>query len=142
MINYRNNESGWSSPPRTVITQSLSIDSPASRSSSKPTSTTNSISTDSETRLTTTDVDIKPIPNHIFRFVEQIQTELDQIKDEYRLKFEKDRQYIDQEMNLLIKEEHQTFEKLNRYLSDHRKRMEKRNSSNNKRKSSPSSSHE
>ena len=54
------------------------------------------------------------------------------------LKFAKDRSYIEQEINLLVNEERQTFNKLNGYLSDNRQRIEKRNS--NKRKYSPSSS--
>jgi hypothetical protein len=77
----------------------------------------------------------------MLHFVEQFQTELDQIKDEYKLKFVNDRTYIEQEINLLIKEERQTFDKLNRYLSDHRRRVEKHNN-NNKRKYSPSPSAE
>ncbi len=76
--------------------------------------------------------------NNILRFVEQFQNDLDQIKDEYRLKFAKDQKYIEQEINLLINEERETFDKLNRYVIDHRKRVEKHN--NNKRKYSPSSS--
>ncbi len=87
-------------------------------------------------------MDIKPIrqppSNNILHFVEQFQNELDQIKDEYMLKFAKDRTYIEQEINLLVNEERQTFDKLKRYLSDHRNRIEKRNS--NKRKYSASSS--
>jgi hypothetical protein len=127
-----------------VVTQSLSIDQPSVRSSSNPGATINSINTDPTYRLTTMDTDIKPIrkipSNNILRFVEQFENDLDQIKDEYRLKFEKDQAYIEQEINLLINEERQTFDKLNHYLIDHRKRVEKRNNNNNKRQHSPSSS--
>jgi len=146
LLYYENstNESGWSSPPRTVITHSPSIDQPSIRLSSKPCATTNSINTDLTNRLTTIDADIKPIrnssSNNILRFVEQFQNDLDQIKDEYRLKFDKDQKYIEQEINLLINEERNTFDKLNRYLTDHRRRVEKHNHNNNKRKYSPSSS--
>ncbi len=144
MFYYENstNESGWSSPPRTVVTHNPSIDQPSMRLSPKPCATTNSINTDLTNRLTTIDADIKPIrsisSNNILRFVEQFQNDLDQIKDEYRLKFDKDQKYIEQEINLLINEERDTFDKLDRYLTDHRRRVEKRN--NNKRKHSPSSS--
>jgi hypothetical protein len=147
LLYYENstNESGWSSPPRTVVTHSPSIDQPSIRLSSKPCSTTNSINTDLTNRLTTIEADIKPIrsssSNNILRFVEQFQNDLDQIKDEYRLKFDKDQKYIEQEINLLINEERDTFDKLNRYLTDHRRRVEKHNhNNNNKRKCSPSSS--
>jgi hypothetical protein len=118
------------------------MDQPSVPLSSNPCDATTSINTDFACRLTTTDMDTKPIKqppsNNISRFVEQFQNELDQIKDAYLLKFAKDRTSIEQEINLLINEERQTFDKLNRYLSDHRRRIEKRNS--NKRKYSPPSS--
>lgn len=105
----------------------------------------NSIPTDPTHRLTTIDPDVKPIPksppNSIFRFIEQVQTELDQIRDEYKHKFDQDQAYIEREINLLINEERQTFDKLDRYLIDHRRQAEKRNNNHtNKRKYSPSSS--
>jgi len=118
------------------------MDQPSVRSSPNPCAPMTSTNTDLACRLTTTDMDIKPIrqppSNNILHFVEQFQNELDQIKDEYMLKFAKDRTYIEQEINLLVNEERQTFDKLKRYLSDHRNRIEKRNS--NKRKYSASSS--
>ncbi len=133
-----NNESGWTSPPRTVFTHSPSIDQPSIRLSSNPNITPTSINTD----LTTMDTDIKPIQKppstNLLRFVEQFENEIEQIRDEYKSKFDKDQAYIQQEINLLINEERQTFDKLNRYLIDHRRRIERR--SNHKRKYSPSSS--
>lgn len=90
----------------------------------------------------TTDTDIKPNrimkSNNMLHFVEQYQNELDQIKNEYMSKFAKDRTYIEQEINLLIDEERQTLDKINRYLNDQRRRVEKRKDF--KRKHSPASS--
>jgi hypothetical protein len=138
----RNNESGWSSPPRT-ISDCSPIDQLPMRSPSKPCATTASINNDPAYRVVTQDADIKPFNKislgNTSRFLEQVQIELDQIKDEYTVKFEKDRKYIEQEVNLLINEERQTLDKLNGYLNDHRRRVDKRNN-NNKRKHSPSSS--
>jgi hypothetical protein len=117
-----------------VITSSLSTDicTPLLDSNS----TTNSTSTDLMSRSTTIDLDVKPIPkarsNNILKFFEQLQTELDDVKAEYKSKFDQDQVHIEREINLLINEERQTFEKLNRYLTDHRRRAEQRQNSNNK----------
>lgn len=90
------------------------------------------------------DVDIKPIQtipsNNFSRFVEQFETDLDQLTEEYRLKYENDQKFIQQEMNSLINEERDAFDKLNRYLIDHRKSLEKCN--NSKRKHSSTSTQE
>ncbi|CAF0815671.1 unnamed protein product [Rotaria sordida] len=135
-------ESGWTSPPRTIISHCPVTDQLSIPSSSIPSATTISNYTDLLHQLTTVDTDIKPIrpiaSNNILKFFEQCQNELDQIRDEYRSKFDENRRYIEQEINLLIDEERQALDKLNRYLNDHRRRVEKRN--NNKRKHSPSSS--
>ncbi|CAF4507303.1 unnamed protein product [Rotaria magnacalcarata] len=74
----------------------------------------------------------------MLQFAEQFQDELDQLRNTYKLKFAKDRTYIEQEINLLIDEERKTLDTLNRYLSDHRRNIEKRN--HNKRKYNTSSS--
>lgn len=63
------------------------------------------------------------------QFYEGIQIELKQISHEYRSKFDTDQRHIDQEIRLLIKEERNTFDKLQRYLSDQNKQTKKRKSS-------------
>ncbi|CAF0779298.1 unnamed protein product [Rotaria sp. Silwood1] len=130
-------EAGWASPPRTIIDHAPSIDQLSVPSSSLPSATTTSNHTDLLYQFTSVDTDTKPIrpipSNNLLNFVEQCQNELDQIRDEYRSKFAENRTYIEQEINLLIDEERQTLNKLDRYLSDHRRRVEKRNN-NNKRK--------
>ena len=126
-----------------MITDSPPLDRSVLLMSSNSGATTDSTYLDPSSRLTTIDVDIKPIQksssNNNLRFLEQVQIELDQIKDEYRYKFEQDRAYIEKEIDLLINEERQTFDRLSRRLIDHRRRVEKRDV-NNKRKFSPTSS--
>lgn len=94
-------------------------------------------------QLNIIDIDTKPVRQissiNTSRFAEFFQSELDQIRSEYGLKFEEDRISIDREINQLIREERQTFEKFKRYLIDHRRNIENRNNST-KRKHSPSSS--
>ncbi|CAF2468184.1 unnamed protein product [Rotaria sp. Silwood2] len=135
-------ESGWGSPPRTIISHSPSIDQLPIPSSSIPSATAANNHTDLLYPSVNEDTDTKPIrpvpSNNILNFFDQCQNELDQIRDEYKSKFAENRTYIEQEINLLIDEERQTLDKLDRYLNDHRRRVEKRN--NNKRKHSPSSS--
>ena len=63
------------------------------------------------------------------QFYEGIQIELEQISCEYRSKFDNDQRHIDKEIRLLIKEERNTFDKLQRYLSDQNKQSKKRKSS-------------
>lgn len=123
-----------------MITHSPSIDQTSIRLSSKPSATTTTTTTNSiNPESTTIDVDIKPISkiqlNPILRFAEQFRSDLDQIRNEYRLKFNKDQKFIEQEINTLIHEESETFNKLNRYLFDNQKR------NTNKRKYSPSTTH-
>ncbi len=94
------------------------VDHPPERSSSKPTIT------DSINELT----DRKPIKNltnNILKFVEQYQNEIDQIKDEYMMKFTKDRTSIEHEINRLMNDERITFDKLERYLYKQRRRSTK-----------------
>jgi len=82
---------------------------------------------------TTIDIDVKPNincpPSSSMQFYEGIQIELEQISCEYRSKFDNDQRHIDQEIRLLIKEERNTFDKLQRYLSDQNKQSKKRKSS-------------
>ncbi|CAF3933479.1 unnamed protein product [Adineta steineri] len=137
------NESGWMSPPRTIVSDYPTIEPVPVRLPSHPRATTMSISMDPEYRPETSDVDIKPfnkVPsNNILQFVEQFDNELDQIKNEYLSKFSKDRTTIEREINQLINEERQTLNRLDRYLNDRRKRVEKRHNKK-RRHSSPSSS--
>ncbi|CAF1094765.1 unnamed protein product [Rotaria magnacalcarata] len=135
-------ESGWSSPPRTIITDYPSADQLSLRSSSPPLATTTTNYNGLINQNTTIEADTKPIrslaTNNMLQFAEQFQDELDQLRNTYKLKFAKDRTYIEQEINLLIDEERKTLDTLNRYLSDHRRNIEKRN--HNKRKYNTSSS--
>lgn len=75
-------------------------------------------------------VDVKPVEklpaNSLSRFVEQFQTEIEQIQQDYKSKFDKDKASIEREVNLLVDEERRTFEHLKQYLNDHRRRAEKR----------------
>jgi Mg2+ and Co2+ transporter CorA len=78
---------------------------------------------------------IKNVTNNLSKFIEQFQNEIDQIKDEYIMKFTKDRASIEHEINRLMNDERVTLDKLQRYLSQHRKRSSIK-SSDNKRKHS------
>jgi len=77
---------------------------------------------------------VKPDKKKSNNFGEQIEYELNQLKDEYILKFTNNRTYIEQEINRLIDDERETFDKLNRYLNE-QKRHSKKN--DHKRKYSP-----
>lgn len=131
-------ESGWSSPPRRVVMESPTIDRPASRVE------TNGYHSESNNRLTTMDVDVKPVQNNsssndLLQFFEQMKQEIEQTRNEYRSKFEQDRIHIQQEIDLLITEEQHTLERLNRYLNDRRGRADNRHHNTYyKRKYSPS----
>ncbi len=95
------------------------VDHPPERSSSKPSITTTTTITDSinELRVIQTDrKSIKNLTNNILKFVEQYQNEIDQIKDEYMMKFTKDQTSIEHEINRLMNDERITFDKLERYL--------------------------
>ncbi|CAF1078726.1 unnamed protein product [Adineta ricciae] len=114
-------ESGWASPPRGVINHCLPVVSPPVRS---PTPST-TMKTDKHSP-----VDVKPVEklptNSLSQFIEQFQTELEQIQHDYKSKFDKDQAHIEREFNLLVDEERRTFENLRQYLKDHRRRAEKR----------------
>ena len=114
-------ESGWSSPPRGVINHCLPVISSPVQS---PTPST-TMKTDKHSP-----VDVKPVEksptNSVSRFIEQFQTELEQIQHDYKSKFDKDQAHIEREFNLLVDEERRTFENLKQYLHDHRRRAEKR----------------
>jgi hypothetical protein len=99
------------------------VDHPPERSSSKPSITTTTI-TDSINELRVIQTDRKPIKN-LIKFVEQYQNEIDQIKDEYMMKFTKDRTSIEHEINRLMNDERITFDKLERYLYKQRRRSTK-----------------
>ena len=76
--------------------------------------------------------DIKPAKNiktDILKFVEQFQNELDRLKDEYMIKFTKDRTTIEHAINRLINDEQIA---LDRFIYEHRRHSTK--SSDNKRK--------
>jgi len=75
---------------------------------------------------------IKNVKNNILQFVEQFQNEIDQIKDEYMMKFTKDRISIEHEINRLMNDERITFDKIEQYLYEHQQRSTK--SYDNKRK--------
>ncbi|CAF1192050.1 unnamed protein product [Adineta steineri] len=118
-------ECGWASPPRTVINHCLPVDQPAQRLSSQPCITTMDINTDAIYQTIVIDTDIKPIHNsinNILHFVEEFQKQLEQIKDEYMMKFSKDRVSIERELNQLINEEQIAFEKIHQQLCDFRRR--------------------
>lgn len=130
-------ESGWSSPPRSVVLESLANDRSISQVETKERPS------ESNNRLTTIDVDVKPVrndspPNDLLLFVEQMKQDIEQTKNEYRLKFEQDQMDIQREFDLLISEERQTLEKLNRYVNDRRSRPDQRHPHTSyKRKYSP-----
>jgi len=100
------------------------VDHPPERSSSKPSiTTTMNIDSINELRVIETDrKSIKNLTNNIFKFIEQYQNEIDQIKDEYMMKFTKDRTLIEHEINRLMNDERITFDKLERYLYKYRHR--------------------
>ncbi len=56
---------------------------------------------------------------NILQFVEQFQNEIGQAKDEYQTKFQRDRTFIQYEINGLINDERVKFDKLGRYLREH-----------------------
>ncbi len=77
----------------------------------------------SQSRIIETDTKpIKNTTNNILKFVEQFHNEIDQIKDEYMIKFTKDRTLIEHEINRLMNDERITFDKLQRYLHKNRRR--------------------
>lgn len=127
--------SGWSSPPRSVVIEnSPVVDRPASRSSS-----TNGVTTNSNP-IESTDLDVKPLretspKNDLLNFAEQMEIELEKLRNEYQSKFEQDRVKIDEGIDCLIEEERRTLTSLNRYLIDRRHRP---HSTHYKRKYSPS----
>ncbi|CAF5167736.1 unnamed protein product, partial [Rotaria magnacalcarata] len=90
-------ESGWSSPPRTIITDYPSADQLSLRSSSPPLATTTTNYNGLINQNTTIETDTKPIrslaTNNMLQFAEQFQDELDQLRNTYKLKFAKDRTY-------------------------------------------------
>lgn len=74
-----------------------------------------------EPRIIETDTKpMKNLTNNILKFVEQFQNDIDQIKDEYMIKFTKDRTSIEHEINRLINDERTTFDKIDKYLYEHR----------------------
>ena len=109
---FRNDESGWSSPPRTVTVAPLPIDPPSIQSSSSHLN--GKADPDTKPKSTTR-------PKNILQFVEQFQHDLDQIKEDYRLQFAGDRAHIEREMRILVEEERLTLRKLSDYLKDQRK---------------------
>jgi hypothetical protein len=116
-------ECGWTSPPRAIIiNHCLSV--PPERLSSKPCTTMDiNIEPISQSRIIETDTKpIKNTTNNILKFVEQFHNEIDQIKDEYMIKFTKDRTLIEHEINRLMNDERITFDKLQRYLHKNRRR--------------------
>jgi hypothetical protein len=70
------------------------------------------------------ETDVKPMKN-VLQFIEQFQNEIDQIKDEYQTKFHRDRTSIEYEINRLINDERNKFDKLGRYLNEHRRSSRK-----------------
>jgi hypothetical protein len=111
-------ECGWASPPRAVIIDHVS--STPARLSSKP----GAINSDTNYQSRAIETDMKPmknVTNNICKFIEQFQNEIDQIKDEYRTKFTRDRTSIEHEINRLINDERIKFDKLGRYLYEHRR---------------------
>jgi hypothetical protein len=64
--------------------------------------------------------------NGIRQFADDVQTELDQIRNEYQRKYADDRTLLEREIHGLIDDERRTFEKLKRYLNDQRHRTDKR----------------
>jgi len=63
---------------------------------------------------------IKNATKNILQFVEQFQKELERIKDEYMMKFTRDRTFIEHELNRLLNDERIAFDKIDRYLYEHR----------------------
>ncbi|CAF4774839.1 unnamed protein product, partial [Rotaria sp. Silwood2] len=78
----RKMESGWGSPPRTIVSHSPSIDQLPIPSSSIPSATAASNHTDLLYPSVNEDTDTKPIrpvpSNNILNFFDQCQNELDQ----------------------------------------------------------------
>ena len=142
LFKYSNTESSWASPPRTITSHMRSIDGQFNQSSPKSSTPTTSNITVLPSQLTVTTTDIKPIrkipSNHLLPFAEQFENEVNQIRDEFMLKFSKDQKNIEQEISILIDEERHAFNKLNRYLNDRRRRLEKRHNDKRKHKSSSS----
>ncbi|CAF1241442.1 unnamed protein product [Rotaria sordida] len=119
------NECGWSSPPRNVINHCLPINQSVEHVSSNPCLRTMNINIDQENQTRIIETDTKLIKNDILKFIEQFQNEIDQIKDEYMIKYTKDRTNIEHEMNRLINDQRITFNKVKRYLYDNRRRSNK-----------------
>ena len=69
---------------------------------------------------------VKSVVHNTATFVEQIQNEIKRIRDEYLNKFLQDRRLIDGEITRLITNEQTNFEKLHRYLCDHRRPADQR----------------
>ena len=128
--------SGWSSPPRSVLIENSPIDRPASQMSSNDSASTNG---------NHIDIDIKPPQENssksdLLKFAEEMEMELEKLRNEYRVKFQHDQVKIAKEIDSLIKEEQQTLENLNCYLSDRRRPHSdyRKRTTHYKRKYSPS----
>ncbi|CAF2963986.1 unnamed protein product, partial [Rotaria sp. Silwood2] len=121
-------ECGWSSPPRNVINHCSPVNKSIEHLSLNPCLTTMNINFDSSNQskiIETDNKSVKIVKNNIFKFVEQFQNEIDQIKDEYIIKYTKDQTNIEHEVNQFINNERITFDKINRYLYDNRRHSNK-----------------
>lgn len=108
-------ECAWSSPPRNITNNILLIDQ------------ANGSLLSNSCKTTVNNLDK-------VKFIEQYQNEIDQISDEFMIKFTKDRKYIEYEIHQLIKDEQVALNKIQQYLSDHR--QHRKDSVNYKRKHS------
>ncbi|CAF3801054.1 unnamed protein product, partial [Rotaria sp. Silwood1] len=123
------NECGWTSPPRNVINHISPINQIVERLSTQPCLTTMNINSDSLNQSRIIEIDekksIKNLKKNLLKFIEEYENEIDQIKDEYMIKYTKDRTNIEHEINRLINDERISFDRVNRYLYDNQRHSDK-----------------
>lgn len=87
-----------------------------------------------------TEEDLSTKNGGILRFYEKIQNELEQIRDDYQKKFDKNRFDLNREFERLLHEDRRVFDKLKQNLKDDRRKNSNQKRSDHKRKYSSDSS--